>query len=284
MTVLLPRTLSDASAALVEHPNALILAGGTDLMVGINAGRNRPETVLSLSAVAELTDSWAEDSTVTIGAGLTYSALLASDLAPFVPGLVHAARTVGSPQIRNAGTIGGNLATASPAGDTLPVLAALDAVVIVTGPAGDREVRFDEFVVGPKRNSLRSGELIRAVRVPVAAGPQDYLKVGVRNAMVIAMVSVALVVDTAAHTVAIALGAAGPTPLRVPDAEAWVVDHLDFEGLAVPDPRTLETFGSMVAAAARPIDDHRGTADYRRHAIGVLARRALGRAFPGASS
>ncbi len=284
MTVLLPRTLTEASAALVEHPDALVLAGGTDLMVGINAGRTRPETVLSLSAVTELADSWADDTTVTIGAGLTYSAFLASELAQLVPGLAHAARTVGSPQIRNAGTIGGNLATASPAGDTLPVLAALDAVVIVTGPAGDREVRFDEFIVGPKRNSLEAGELIRAVRVPVAAGPQDYLKVGVRNAMVIAMVSVALVVDTTARTVAIALGAAGPTPLRVPDAETWVVDHLDFDGLAVPDPRTLETFGSMVAAAARPIDDHRGTADYRRHAIGVLARRALDRAFPGVSS
>ena len=282
VTVILPRTIDQAVAALAGTQDAVVLAGGTDLMVGMNAGRTRADSVISLRHVEELAGWSTDGDTVTIGAGVTYSRLLDGPLATLVPGLAHAARTVGSPQIRNAGTIGGNLATASPAGDTLPVLAALDAVVCCVGPDGPREMPFPDFVIGPKANSLGVDELITGVRVPVAAGPQDYLKVGVRNAMVIAMVSVALVVDLDARRVAVAIGSAGPTPRRAPDAEAWVAGHLDWGDRSIPDPRTAGTFGAMVAEASLPIDDHRGTAAYRRHAVGVLARRALGRAFPGA--
>ena len=282
VTVILPRTIDQAVAALVGTQDAVVLAGGTDLMVGMNAGRTRADSVISLRHVEELAGWSTDGDTVTIGARVTYSRLLDGPLATLVPGLAHAARTVGSPQIRNAGTIGGNLATASPAGDTLPVLAALDAIVCCAGAGGPREVPFPDFVIGPKANSLGVDELITGVRVPVAAGPQDYLKVGVRNAMVIAMVSVALVVDLDARRVAVAIGSAGPTPRRAPDAEAWVAGHLDWGDRSIPDPRTAGTFGAMVVEASLPIDDHRGTAAYRRHAVGVLARRALGRAFPGA--
>ena len=132
--------------------------------------------------------------------------------------MAQAARTVGSPQIRNAGTIGGNLGTASPAGDTLPVLVALGATVEVASATARRALPIGEFLTGPKSTALVPGELIVSVRVPVAGGPQEYLKVGVRNAMVIAVASVAMVVDRDAGTVGVGLGSVGPTALSAPDA------------------------------------------------------------------
>ena len=282
MTVLCPRTLGEALDALEQHPDATVLAGGTDLMVAINAGRLRPEVVISIAGVEEL-HRWSTDGVVaTIGSTMTYTRLLHSGVAELSPGLFQASRTVGSPQIRNGGTIGGNLATGSPAGDTLPVLAALDATVTLTSRSDQRTLPVTEFIIGPKRTALSTGELITAVTIPVAAGPQEYLKVGVRAAMVIAMVSIALVVDTPNRRVAVALGAAGPVPIRASDAEAWVADHIDWDAGGLGSPDVAATFGQMVADASRPIDDHRGTAEYRRHALGVLARRALGRSFASA--
>ena len=281
MTVIIPRSIDEACAALDAHGDALLLAGGTDLMVAVNAGRARPTTVVALDRVDGLR-SWSRDgSALTLGAGLTYADLAEPALAALVPALAQAARTVGSPQIRNAGTLGGNVATASPAGDTLPVLAALDAVVMVRSSLGEREVPFATFCVGPKQTALVPGELIVGVRVPVLDGPQEFLKVGTRNAMVISVASVAALVDLSGRIVRVGLGSVGPTILRAPEAEAWVVDHLDWEARRVPDPRTAATFGELVADAARPIDDHRSTAAYRRHCAGVLARRALLRMFPG---
>ncbi len=281
MTVLIPRSIDEACAALDAHGDAMLLAGGTDLMVAVNAGRARPTTVVALDRVDGLR-SWSRDgSALTLGAGLTYADLAEPALAALVPALAQAARTVGSPQIRNAGTLGGNVATASPAGDTLPVLAALDAVVMVRSSLGEREVPFATFCVGPKQTALVPGELIVGVRVPVLDGPQEFLKVGTRNAMVISVASVAALVDLSGRIVRVGLGSVGPTILRAPEAEAWVVDHLDWEARRVPDPRTAATFGELVADAARPIDDHRSTAAYRRHCAGVLARRALLRMFPG---
>jgi CO/xanthine dehydrogenase FAD-binding subunit len=281
VTVLIPRSIDEACAALDAHGDAMLLAGGTDLMVAVNAGRARPTTVVALDRVDGLR-SWSRDgSALTLGAGLTYADLAEPALAALVPALAQAARTVGSPQIRNAGTLGGNVATASPAGDTLPVLAALDAVVMVRSSLGEREVPFATFCVGPKQTALAPGELIVGVRVPVLDGPQEFLKVGTRNAMVISVASVAALVDLSGRIVRVGLGSVGPTILRAPEAEAWVVDHLDWEARRVPDPRTAATFGELVADAARPIDDHRSTAAYRRHCAGVLARRALLRMFPG---
>ncbi len=282
MTVLLPRSLDQACADLAAHAGADLLAGGTDLMVAVNAGRHPVDTVIALDRVGELA-GWNRRSDpvhgdhLVLGAGLTYHEMADPDLAALLPALAQAARTVGSPQIRNAGTIGGNLATGSPAGDTLPVLAALDATIEVRSVGGRRELAFADFFLGPKRTALAPDEIIAAVHVPVLEGPQEFLKVGTRNAMVIAVATVALVVDRAGRSVRVGLGSVGPTPLRAREAEAWVADRIDWDTLGVDDPRTPETFGEMVALAARPIDDHRSTADYRRHCVSVLARRALQR-------
>ena len=281
MSVATPRRLRDALAAVGDDPAAHVLAGGTDFMVEVNFGHRRPPSVVALAGVEELR-GWSRDGDVlTLGAGLTYADLLAPGLAEALPALAAAARTVGSPQIRNAGTLGGNLGTASPAGDTLPVLAALDAVVVLASAAGRRELPLAEFVTGPKRTALAPGELVVEARVPVLRGPQDYLKVGTRNAMVIAVASCALAVDLAGRSVRCALGSVGPVPIRAWAGEAWVAERVDWDDARLLEPEaTAAGFGRLVAEAARPIDDHRSSAAYRRHAVGVMAARALRRAFP----
>ena len=278
VAVLLPTSIDEAVAALAE-PSAEPLAGGTDFMVEVNAGLRRPEVVVALNRVAELRTWQRDGDSLRIGAGVTYTDMLQSELAALLPALAHAARTVGSPPIRNAGTIGGNLATASPAGDTLPVLAALDAVVEVIGPGGSRHVPLRDFVVGVKRTSLQPGELIAAVRVDLFPGPQEYRKVGTRNAMVIAVASLAFALDRRGRTVRCGLGSVGPVPLRAVDAEGWLAERIDWDTLRVTEPGAVDEFGAMVAAAAQPIDDHRSTAAYRRHAIGVMAARTARRAL-----
>lgn len=289
MTVLVPDRLDDALAALADDPAPTVLAGGTDLMVELNYGRRRPRDVLSLRRLTELRAFHVERSgagpdEVVLGAGVTYTALLGDELAGLLPALAQAARTVGSPQIRNTGTVGGNLGTGSPAGDTLPPLVALDATVELASAGGHRRrLPVSEFLVGPKRTALRPGELIVAVRVPVATGAREFLKIGVRNAMVIAVASCALVVDRERRTLACALGAVGPVPVRDHDAELWATTRLDWDATGPPHPSVVEGFARRMAAASRPIDDHRATADYRRHAVEVMARRALERAWERAA-
>jgi CO/xanthine dehydrogenase FAD-binding subunit len=289
VTVLVPDRLDDALAALADDPAPIVLAGGTDLMVELNYGRRRPRDVLSLRRLTELRAFHVERSgagpdEVVLGAGVTYTALLGDELAGLLPALAQAARTVGSPQIRNTGTIGGNLGTASPAGDTLPPLVALDASVELASAGGHRRrLPVSEFLVGPKRTALRPGELIVAVRVPAAAGAREFLKIGVRNAMVIAVASCALVVDRERRTLACALGAVGPVPVRDHDAELWATTRLDWDAAGPAHPSVVEGFARRMAAASRPIDDHRATADYRRHAVEVMARRALERAWEQAA-
>jgi CO/xanthine dehydrogenase FAD-binding subunit len=285
VTVLVPDRLDDALAALDSDPALTVLAGGTDLMVELNYGRRRPLDVLSLRRLTGLRDWHVERSAaggdeVVLGAAVTYTALLGDELAGLLPALAQAARTVGSPQIRNAGTIGGNLVTGSPAGDTLPVLVALEATVdLASARGGTRTLPVSEFLTGPKQTARRPDELLVAVRVPVAAGPSEFLKIGVRNAMVIAVANCALVVDRRRRALHCALGAVGPVPIRDEDAELWATTRLDWDGDQPPHPSVVEGFGRRMAAAARPIDDHRATADYRRHAVGVMARRALERAW-----
>jgi CO/xanthine dehydrogenase FAD-binding subunit len=289
VTTLVPDRLDDALSALADDPGLTVLAGGTDLMVEVNYGHRRPDRVLSLRRLAELrrwrTVQGDQEGTgtgeVVLGPATTYTTLLGPELSVLLPALAQAARTVGSPQIRNTGTIGGNLATASPAGDTLPVLAAHGASVELTSAAARRTVAVTDFLTGPKRTALGAGELITAVRVPLMAGPAEFLKVGIRNAMVIAVANCALVVDSERRAVRCALGSVGPVPMRDLEAEAWVADRLDWDGGAACDPAVASEFGARMAAASRPIDDHRATARYRHHAIGVLARRALLRAWPG---
>ncbi|MEX0835561.1 MAG: FAD binding domain-containing protein, partial [Nitriliruptor sp.] len=181
------------------------------------------------------------------------------------------------PQNRTAGTIGGNGGTSSPAGDTRPWLRALDAeVVLVSAADGERIVPLADFITGPKRTIRRDDELIRAVRVPRVAGPQHVAKIGTRNAMVIAVASLAIVVDTDARRVRVGLGSVGPVPLRATAAEDLVSDALDWDALTC-DADTVTAFARACSEASTPIDDHRSTAAYRRHAVGVLAARSLRR-------
>lgn len=277
MSVARPRNLADTFDALEALPGAHLLAGGTDFMVEVNAGHRRPPGVVALRRVAELAGYDLLDGEVVLRAGLTYREL-EHELRAVVPALADAARTVGSPQIRNAGTLGGNLGTASPAGDTLPVLAALDAQVVLASRAGTRTLPFAAFVTGPKRTALRPGEVIHEVRFRRPRGPQQFLKVGTRNAMVIALASCAVVVDLDAHSVRCTLGAVGPVPIRASEAEEFIAGEIDWDRLAA-SPAAVRRFGELAAAAARPITDHRGTAAYRRHAIGVIAARALARSL-----
>ncbi len=275
----LPTTVAELVAARADDPDALLLAGGTDLMVAVNAGWTSPRSVIALRRVAELRGVRRDGDEVVVGAGTTYRSLLAPDVAALVPALAQAARTVGSPQIRAAGTLGGNIGTASPAGDTLPVLVAAGATVELTRPGGARWLPASELFVGVKRTALAPDEVITAVRLPAPTGPQAYKKVGVRNAMVIAVASVALVVDTTRRRVGVGLGSVGPVPLAAPEAGAFAADAIDWEGPTLREADAAARFGELVAAASSPIDDHRSTAAYRRHAVGVMAARALRDAF-----
>jgi CO/xanthine dehydrogenase FAD-binding subunit len=255
-----PRTLDEALRLKAERPAAVPIQGGTDLMVELNFDRARPELLLNLNEVTELRGFSREGGAVRLGAALTYAELERPPLADVLPALAQASRTVGSPQIRNRGTIGGNLGTASPAGDALPPLLAEGADVVLGSTRGVRELPLTEFLLGPKRNALAEDELVLAVRVRPSGEPQTFMKVGPRNAMVIAVCSLALVADRERGELRVAYGSAGPVP-------GLVTAPLDGrEGLA-----------DAVAAHARPIDDVRGTAAYRRHALRVLTRRALER-------
>ncbi len=257
MEILSPQSLDDALELKARHPDALPIQGGTDVMVALNFARSRPAVVLNLSEVPELRGWERSNGSLRLGSGLTYAEAMRPELAALLPALAEAARTVGSPQIRNRGTIGGNLATASPAGDALPPLRIEDAEVECVSLRGSRRVGLGEFVTGVKRTVLAPDELIAAVWVTPSGAPQTFMKVGPRNAMVIAVVSLAL---SSGEELRASFGSAGPRPVLVtaPLAEA-------------------EGFAERVAAAASPIDDVRGSAAYRRHALRVLAARALER-------
>jgi CO/xanthine dehydrogenase FAD-binding subunit len=272
MEVIRPTSLAEALAARAEHTEALPIAGGTDVMVELNFDKARPPAILDLTAVPELADVERADGSVRIGAGVPYTRVI-TDLGDALPALAQASRTVGSPQIRNRGTIGGNLGTASPAGDAHPPLLAAGADVEIASTRGTRTLPADAFFLGPGRSALEPDELVVAVRVPVAGHREQFAKIGTRNAMVIAVCSFSLRIDRERRRVGTGIGSAGPTPLRAVEAEAFLTGMLDAnEPIDAP---ARERFGELVASAARPIDDHRGTAAYRRHALGVLAARAL---------
>jgi CO/xanthine dehydrogenase FAD-binding subunit len=279
MDFLQPTTWQDALALRAERPDALPIAGGTDVMVEINFDRRRPGALLDLGRVPELRD-WAVDGDrVRLGAGVPYARVIA-ELGERLPGLAIASRTVGSPQIRMRGTVGGNLGAASPAGDAHPPLLAAGAAVEVASPErGTREIPVAEFYTGVKRNALAPDELIAAVLVPTASGPQQFSKIGTRNAMVIAVTAFAVALHPDRRAVGTGIGSAAPTPRRAPGAEQFLAGELEAAGLwesRGPLPESLtRAFGERVAAAADPIDDVRGTAAYRRHALSVMARRAV---------
>ena len=281
MPVLIPRNVDELVEVFQANPQAKLLAGGTDYMVEVNLHGRKPETMISLRRVTELTE-WSvrtNQSRITIGAGVPYADMEVGEIARLVPALAQAARTVGSPQIRAAGTLGGNLGTCSPAGDSLPVLAALGATIHVIGPDGNRDIEFADFMVGVKKNSLQTSEFVHSVSLPLVEGWQGYAKVGTRNAMVISTASACLIRDIDEGFVAVALGSVGPTIIRAHGAESWLMKSTSLRAGSQLDPSIAQEFGRRVAQESRPIDDHRSTADYRRHAIGVLAQRLLTRSF-----
>jgi CO/xanthine dehydrogenase FAD-binding subunit len=260
MDVHTPRTLEEALRLKAERPEARFVQGGTDLMVELNFGRSRPDAIVNLAELSELRGWSRENGDLRLGAALTYTEAMQGEPARLVPSLAEASRTVGSPQIRNRGTIGGNLGTASPAGDALPPLLAEHARVEIASIRGVRALPLDEFLLGVKRSALEPDELITAVRLTPSGAPQTFMKVGPRNAMVIAICSLAVVVDPEAGEVRAAFGSAAETAKRV------IVPLADAAELP-----------ARVADAASPIDDVRATGAYRRHALRVLAGRALER-------
>jgi len=269
-----PATWSEALEIKAAHPEAMPIAGGTDVMVEMNLDHHRPAGIIDLTRIRELTEWGVDGGTLRIGAGVTYTRLI-DELGDRLPGLAIASRTVGSPQIRNRGTVGGNLGTSSPAGDAHPPLLASDAIVELESRSGKRRVPVREFFSGPKRNAMQKDELIAAFHVEPARGPQQFSKVGTRNAMVIAVCSFALALDPERRRAGTGIGSAGPTPLRAVEAEEFIQGELDWEGRRRPSDAAMQRFGELVAAAAKPIDDVRGTAAYRRHALAVMARRCL---------
>ena len=278
MDFLQPTSWTDALALRAERLDAVPIAGGTDVMVDLNFDRRRPGALLDLGRVPELREWEVEDGWIRLGAGVPYARIIA-ELRSQLPGLAMASRTVGSPQIRIRGTVGGNLGSASPAGDAHPPLLAAGAVVEVASAArGSRRIPAVDFYTGVKRNALAEDELIAAVLVRPAAGPQQFCKVGTRNAMVIAVSAFACALHPDRKAVGTGIGSAAPTPRRAPEAEDFLAGELDAAGLwesrgELPD-ALARAFGERVAAASSPIDDVRGSAAYRRHSLSVMARRA----------
>ena len=260
MEVVTPVSLDDALRLKAEWPDARFIQGGTDVLVELNFDRSRPEVLINLNEVAELCGFSRENESLVLGSAVTYTELMQPELAAMLPALAEASRTVGSPQIRNRGTLGGNLGTASPAGDALPPLLIESARIEIASVRGRRTLPVGDFLVGPKRNALEPDELVVSIRIEPSGARQTFMKVGPRNAMVIAVCSLAVLADRERGELRAAYGSAGPVP-------ALVSAPLDARA----------DFPALVAAAASPIDDVRGTAAYRRHALEVLTRRALDR-------
>jgi len=277
MSVHIARDVDEVLDHLSTVREATLLAGGTDLLVEINSGRQRPSYIVSIDRIADLKTS-DRNGHLRMAAGVTYTDMLEADAGSAA--LQEAARTIGSPQIRNVATIGGNLGRCSPAGDTLPVLAALEATVVLRSKKGERRVPFFDFMTGPSKSVRRPDELIVAAEWDHAGPAQTFMKVGTRNAMVIAVVGLALVVDRARRRVGVGLGSCGPTIIRATEAERFAAGLFDESGWdrpIRPSEAAAREFGRLAAGAAKPIDDVRGTAAYRRHVLGVMGTRALAR-------
>jgi CO/xanthine dehydrogenase FAD-binding subunit len=262
-------TLSEAVEARAERPELWPVAGGTDLMVDVNFGRTELAGVLDLTAVAELKGIDRGDRWIRIGAAHPMADI--ADRMADVAALAGAVVTVGSPQIRSRATLGGNIATASPAGDSLPALLVHDAEVEVASASGSRRSSLGDLLLSPGRTTLAADELIVAVHLPRTAWSSSFAKVGTRNAMVIATCSVAVAVNSDTGEARIAAGAVAPTARRLPRAEAVLRQLAAADG--TPAKAELDDLEEAVRAEIAPIDDHRSTAAYRSHATATLARR-----------
>jgi CO/xanthine dehydrogenase FAD-binding subunit len=276
MDFLAPTSWAEALEAKAAHPAAVAIAGGTDVMVELNFDHRRPPALLDLNRVPELQQWSLDEGRVRLGAGVPYARVI-DELGTLLPGLAMAARTVGSPQIRNRGTVGGNLGAASPAGDSHPALLAAFATVEIASVRGVRTVPVAEFFTGVKRSVLEPDELISAVLITPPSGPQQFSKIGTRNAMVIAVSAFGFALHPSTREVGTGIGSAAPTPRPATEAAAFLAGELEAAGLwdsrcPLPENLAIE-FGRKVRDAAAPIDDVRGSAAYRSHALSVMARR-----------
>jgi xanthine dehydrogenase small subunit len=268
-----PQNLFEAYERLATAP-ARPIAGGTDVMVAITGELGPiPERMLDLSRLEELRGISMERGALVLGARTTYSEIRRSTMCrEHLPALVEAAATIGAAQIQNRGTIGGNIANASPAGDTLPVLLAADATILLGGQRGEREVAASDFFVDYRKTALAPDELILQVRIPVPAGRTlRFRKVGTRRAQAISKVVMALAWradDGVWRDVRLALGSVAPTPIRAPRTEASLEGSVRSPDLAQ---RAVETLTDEI----QPIDDVRSTADYRRQVAGNVLQRLL---------
>ncbi|MBT2395615.1 xanthine dehydrogenase family protein subunit M [Streptomyces sp. ISL-100] len=288
-SVTLPASLDEAVAALTAMPAAVPVAGGTDLMASVNSGQLRPAALVGLGRISEIRGWQYQDGNALLGAGLTHARMGRPDFAALIPALAAAARAAGPPQIRNAGTLGGNIVTAAPTGDTLPVLAAMEATLVIAGPGGvRRETPVSHLLAG--RDMLGAGELIGFVRVPLLHAPQVFFKATGRTGPGRATASVALVLDPARRDVRCAVGAIAPMPLRPLEAERWIASLIEWDADRKLAPDACAAFGEYVAAACIP--DPAPAPDgaeppaplppavlHLRRTVAALARRALGRAL-----
>jgi len=271
-----PKTLPEALTLLAEHSeDTRIIAGGTDLILELERGVRHVPTLVDVTRIPGLDDIALDNGTVRLGPLVTHSQVVVSDLLveKAFP-LAGACWQVGSPQIRNRGTIAGNLINASPAGDTITPLWALGASVILgSGQRGERDLPFEEFFLGVRRTALQPDEMLVSIQFPALKANErgTFLKLGLRQAQAIAVVNVAVVLgfeDDRISRASIALGSVAPTIIRATDAEESLIGRPLME-------YTMARAGELAAAAARPIDDIRGSADYRRAMVRVLTVRAL---------
>jgi xanthine dehydrogenase small subunit len=257
-----PRTLRDALRMLDQEGPLVPMAGCTDLYVSLNFGTLTATRFLNLWGLDELRSIAVADGLLSIGALCTYTDIIRSRAVHVrLPMLAAAAREIGGPQIQNRGTLGGNVANASPAGDTLPVLAAADAVIVAASSAGTRRIPFVELYTGYRQTLLAPNELIVAVEIPRVRGRQWFRKVGTRAAQAISKVVMAAIDDSGGDPPRIAVGSVGPTVLRLPSTEA-----------ALAAGGNVDEAQRMLLEEIAPIDDVRSTAEYRRRvAVNLLA-------------
>ncbi len=255
-----PRSLRDALRMLDAEGPLVPMAGCTDLYVSLNFGTLKATSFLNLWELDELRRIAVRGSVLSIGALSTYTSIIKSRTAQArIPMLVAAAREVGGPQIQNRGTLGGNIANASPAGDTLPVLAAADATIVIKSVRGERRVPFVEFYTGYRRSVLKPDELITAVEIPAIQGRQWFRKVGTRAAQAISKVVMAAVDTGRGSAPRIAVGSVAPTVVRLRNTEAALGS-----GVSIADAQRV-LLDEIV-----PIDDVRSTAEYRRRVAANL--------------
>jgi carbon-monoxide dehydrogenase medium subunit len=269
-----PRSVTDAVRLMQADPGARILAGGTDLLVQFRAGLRRPTAFIDIKRIPELVGITLDDAGLRLGAA-TAAAVIGehAEAKRLWPGLVEAVRLIGSAQIQGRGTVGGNLCNASPAADTTCALIVNRAMCVIAGPAGERVLPVEEFCTGPGKTALRAGEFLVALHIP-RPGPRTadaYLRLIPRSEMDIAVVSagvsVTLAPDGTCAAARVAVGAVAPTAILVSEAAAALIGSR-------LDEASLSKAGAAASAAAKPIDDKRGTVAYRRATAGVLTRRA----------